>query len=86
VIYGIPHFNGDLTLEDLHTDTAYNTYTRRGLPPGPICNPGAAALEAVLHPASTPYLYFVAKKDGTHYFSSTLAEHNAAVLRYQKRR
>jgi UPF0755 protein len=63
----------------------YNTYTHEGLPPGPICNPGRAALEAVMKPeTSTPYLYFVSKNDGTHYFSKTRAEHEAAVDRYQR--
>jgi UPF0755 protein len=86
VIYGLKNFNGNLTKVHLEADTPYNTYTKRGLPAGPICNPGAASIHAVLNPASTPYLYFVAKKDGTHHFSSTLVEHNAAVLRHQKRR
>ena len=86
VIYGLKDFTGNLTKAHLEADTPYNTYTRRGLPAGPICNPGAASIQAVLNPAPTPYLYFVAKKDGTHHFSSTLVEHNAAVLRYQKRR
>jgi UPF0755 protein len=86
VIYGLKDFDGNLTRVHLQTDTPYNTYTRRGLPAGPICNPGAASIEAVLNPASTTYLYFVAKKDGTHHFSTSLSEHNAAVLRHQKRR
>jgi UPF0755 protein len=86
VIYGLNNFDGNLTKDHLQTDTPYNTYTRKGLPAGPICNPGAASIQAVLDPASTAYLYFVAKKDGTHQFSTTLAEHNAAVLRHQKRR
>ena len=86
VIYGLKNFDGNLKRAHLQADTPYNTYTRRGLPFGPICNPGAASIQAVLDPASTSYLYFVAKKDGTHHFSSTLVEHNAAVLRYQKRR
>jgi len=86
VIYGIPDFDGNLTRAHLITDTPYNTYTRRGLPAGPICNPGAAALDAVLSPAATSYLYFVGKGDGTHHFSATLAEHNAAVARYQLHR
>jgi UPF0755 protein len=86
VIYGLKNFDGNLTKDHLQTDTPYNTYTRKGLPAGPICNPGAASIQAVLDPASTAYLYFVAKKDGTHHFSTTLAEHNAAVLRHQKRR
>ena len=65
-------------------DNPYNTYTHEGLPPGPISNPGRAALEAVMAPDHTPYLYFVAKNDGTHYFSKTVAEHNAAVVKYQR--
>jgi UPF0755 protein len=86
VIYGIKDFDGNLTRVHLNTDSPYNTYTRQGLPAGPICNPGAASIEAALNGTPTPYLYFVAKKDGTHHFSATLAEHNAAVLRHQKRR
>jgi UPF0755 protein len=65
-------------------DNPYNTYTHEGLPPGPISNPGRAALEAVLEPDATPYLYFVSKNDGTHQFSKTRAEHEAAVTKYQK--
>ncbi|MSP60366.1 MAG: endolytic transglycosylase MltG [Myxococcales bacterium] len=63
-------------------DNPYNTYTHEGLPPGPICNPGRAALLAVMQPETTPYLYFVAKNDGTHYFSKSVAEHEAAVDKY----
>ncbi len=69
-------------LED--ADNPYNTYTHEGLPPGPIANPGRAALAAVLNPDGTPYLYFVAKNDGTHKFSATVAEHEAAVTQYQR--
>jgi UPF0755 protein len=69
-------------LED--KENLYNTYTHEGLPPGPISNPGRAALEAVLAPDDTPYLYFVSKNDGTHYFSKTRAEHEAAVNKYQR--
>ena len=65
-------------------DNPYNTYTHEGLPPGPISNPGEAALEAVMQPDATPYLYFVSKNDGTHYFSKTRAEHEAAVDKYQR--
>ena len=83
-IYGIPNFSGNLTRADLEKDSPYNTYTRAGLPIGPICNPGLAAIDAVLHPTATPALYFVAKGDGSHYFSATLAEHNDAVNRYQR--
>jgi peptidoglycan lytic transglycosylase G len=71
-----------LQLED--RESLYNTYTHEGLPPGPISNPGRAALEAVMAPDHAPYLYFVAKNDGTHYFSKTVAEHNAAVVKYQR--
>jgi peptidoglycan lytic transglycosylase G len=65
-------------------DNPYNTYVHPGLPPGPIANPGRAALEAVLAPAESDYLYFVSRNDGTHQFSATLAEHQAAVDRYQR--
>jgi UPF0755 protein len=65
-------------------DNPYNTYTHDGLPPGPISNPGRAAILAVLKPDDTPYLYFVSKNDGTHYFSRTRAEHEAAVDKYQR--
>ena len=85
-IYGIKDFNGNLTRKDLQEATPYNTYVIAGLPPGPICNPGEAALHAVLYPEATKKLYFVAKNDGSHHFSSTLAEHNRAVYQYQKRR
>ena len=74
----------DLTVDDLKVDSPYNTYLHQGLPPGPICNPGRAAIDAVVHPAQTTFLYFVAKGDGTHAFASTLAEHNANVQKYQK--
>jgi UPF0755 protein len=65
-------------------ENPYNTYAHEGLPPGPIANPGRAALEAVMAPDKTPYLYFVSKNDGTHYFSKTVAEHVAAVVKYQR--
>jgi len=86
VIYGIPNFDGNLTRKHLNTPTPYNTYIIRGLPPGPIANPGSAAIEAALFPADTGYLYFVSKKDATHHFSTTIAEHNRAVRKYQLRR
>ncbi len=86
VIYGIPDFDGDLRRRDLSRDTPYNTYTRRGLPPGPIANPGRESLVAVLRPARVPYLYFVSRNDGTHAFAETLAEHTRNVDRYQRRR
>jgi UPF0755 protein len=84
VIYGLIDFNGNLTRKDLQTPTPYNTYLINGLPPGPIANPGRAAIAAVLHPVADPSLYFVSKNDGTHHFSRDLAEHNRAVLKYQK--
>jgi UPF0755 protein len=86
VIYGIKNFDGNLTRKDLATRTPYNTYVIRGLPPGPIANPGQEAIKAVLYPAKTNYLYFVSKNDGSHHFSKTLKEHNKAVIKYQKRR
>ena len=84
VIYGIENFNGNLTRRDLRTPTPYNTYVNRGLPPGPICNPGLASLWAALFPAEASYLYFVSKHDGTHFFSHTIGEHNRAVNQYQR--
>ena len=86
VIYGIKNFNGNITKKDLQTHTPYNTYMIEGLPPGPIANPGSESIKAALYPADTKYLYFVAKHDKTHYFSSTLEEHNRAVRKYQLRR
>jgi UPF0755 protein len=83
VIYGIKNFDGNLTRKHLKTRTPYNTYKIRGLPAGPIANPGQASIEAVLFPEKTAYLYFVAKKDTTHYFSTNLKEHNRAVRKYQ---
>ena len=85
VIYGIDEFDGDLTRQHLRQPGAYNTYLNKGLPPTPICNPGQAAIDAVLNPQAVSYLYFVAKGDGHSYFSTTLAEHNQAVRRFQKR-
>lgn len=84
VIYGIADFSGNLTRKDLKTPSPYNTYTLKGLPVGPIANPGRDSLAAVLQPADVMYLYFVAKNDGSHYFSKTLREHNRAVHRFQK--
>lgn len=85
VIYGIQGFNGNLTRKDLQTKTPYNTYRIKGLPPGPIANPGEASLRAVLYPSDTDYLFFVSKNDGSHQFSKTLSEHNRAVRKYQIR-
>jgi UPF0755 protein len=85
VIYGMgDKFDGNLHKRDLLTDTPYNTYTRNGLTPTPIALPGLGAIQSALHPAQSNALYFVARGDGSSYFSSTLAEHNNAVNRYQK--
>ncbi|MEW6668562.1 MAG: endolytic transglycosylase MltG [Thermodesulfobacteriota bacterium] len=86
VIYGIENFDGDLKKHDLTRETPYNTYVIPGLTPGPIANPGLASIRAVLFPAKTRYLYFVAKNDGSHHFSRTLAEHNRAVNTYQRKK
>ena len=85
VIYGIENFNGNLTKKDLRRPSPYNTYTERGLPAGPIANPGIDSIRAVLYPSNTDFLFFVSKNDGTHYFSKTLREHNRAVRKYQKK-
>ncbi len=84
VIYGIRNFNGNLTKEDLLRPSPYNTYLLAGLPPTPICNPGRDSLLAAVRPAPVPYLYFVSKNDGSHYFSTDIEEHNRAVWKYQK--
>ena len=84
VIYGMgDSYKGNIRRQDLRTDTQYNTYTRYGLPPTPITMPGEAAILAAANPQATTALYFVGKGDGTHYFSSTLKEHNNAVIKYQ---
>jgi UPF0755 protein len=88
VIYGLgDSYDGDLHTVDLRTDGPYNTYTRTGLPPTAIALPGAAAIEATAHPENTDALYFVAsgRGDGSHVFSATLGEHNAAVAQYLAR-
>ena len=88
VIYGImPDFDGNLRRRDLRTDTPYNTYTRRGLPPTPIAMAGRAAIHAALHPAEGDELFFVATGlgDGSHAFSRTKEEHDAAVAEYLRR-
>ncbi len=86
VIYGIPNFNGNLTRADLQTDTPYNTYMRKGLPPGPIASPGKASILAALRPANVKYLYFVAKNDGSHQFSTNYQDHLRAVRQFQRNR
>ena len=84
IIYGMgEEFDGDIRFRDLKKDTPYNTYLRAGLTPTPIALPGLEAIRAALHPAPSNALYFVSKGDGTHHFSATLHEHNAAVRKYQ---
>lgn len=77
-------WDGNIRRTDLKVDHPYNTYVHAGLPPGPICSPGLASLRAAAQPAEVPYLYFVSRNDGTHVFSSTLAEHNRAVDKWQR--
>jgi UPF0755 protein len=87
VIYGMgERFDGNIRRRDLSENTPYNTYVHRGLTPTPISMPGRDAIRAVLHPADGKSLYFVAKGDGSHYFSATLQEHNKAVRKYQLKR
>ena len=76
-------WTGVIHMSELRSDSPYNTYTHNGLPPGPICNPGIAALRAALSPAKTPYLYFVANADGSTRFATSLQEHNANVATYR---
>ena len=76
-------WTGVIHQSELKSDSAYNTYVHAGLPPGPICNPGVASLKAVLHPAKTDYLYFVADARGATRFAATLAEHDANVVAYR---
>jgi len=86
VIYGLKNFDGNLKRTHLETPTPYNTYKIRGLPVGPIANPGTKSLEAAIFPADTKFIYFVSKKNKTHQFSTNLKDHNQAVRRYQLRR
>jgi peptidoglycan lytic transglycosylase G len=86
VQYAMAKERRTLTRADLATDHPYNTYARRGLPPGPIASPGLPAIEAALDPAPVKYLYFVARDDRRHHFSTTVTEHNAAVARYRQSR
>lgn len=86
IIYALKEkglFDGRLHAKDLKLDNPYNTYRYPGLPPGPICNPGRESLRTALYPASDDYFYFVSKNDGSHIFSRTLREHQAAVRKYQ---
>jgi UPF0755 protein len=83
VIYGKKGDKKNITHKDLVTPTPYNTYTIKGLPIGPICNPGKDALIAAIEPASTKYLYFVSRNDGTHVFTTSYDQHRAAVVKFQ---
>jgi len=84
VIYGVDDFDGIITKNHLKSPNPYNTYYIQGLPPGPICSPGREALQAVLTPADSDFLYFVSKNDGSHQFSTNLRDHNRAVRTYQR--
>lgn len=84
VIYGMgDEYKGNIRRKDLKTDTPYNTYVHKGLPPSPIALPSRASIAAALHPADSEVLFFVSKGDGTHYFSKTYDEHRDAVIKYQ---
>ncbi len=86
IIYALKledRFDGNIRLKDKALDSPYNTYLYRGLPPGPICNPGLDSIEAALYPAPVDYLYFVSRNDGSHVFSRSYQEHQKAVIRYQ---
>jgi UPF0755 protein len=78
------YWKRSLSLQDLQFDSTYNTYVKSGLPPGPIANPGIDSITAVIRPAKTEYLFFVARNDGSHAFAETFEEHQANVLRYQR--
>jgi UPF0755 protein len=88
VIYALKklgRWDGNIHHDDLRVDSPYNTYRYAGLPPGPICSPGAASLQAAAQPADVPYLYFVSRNDGTHVFATTLEEHSRNVQQWQVR-
>jgi UPF0755 protein len=86
VIYAIPNFDGNIHKKDLSIKSPYNTYKVKGLPPGPIANPGHASILAALYPETTKHLYFVSRQDGSHQFSNNLKDHNRAVKKYQLRK
>lgn len=85
-VYDLDGFSGPVESAHLKRQSPYNTYVVKGLPPGPICNPGVKSIRAVFYPEDVPYLYFVSNDDGTHHFSETAAEHSRAVSRYRERR
>jgi UPF0755 protein len=82
-VYDLDNFEGKILRSHLKRKSLYNTYIIRGLPLGPIANPGVTSFKAVLYPASVNYLYFVSKKDGTHFFSTSFDKHNQAINRYR---
>ncbi|MDR7427634.1 MAG: endolytic transglycosylase MltG [Armatimonadota bacterium] len=84
VLYALGRRGGPLTAADLLVDSPYNTYRQAGLPPGPIGNPGLAAIEAAARPSSTPYLFYVLRPDGSHAFSTTLQEHLRNIRRWRR--
>jgi UPF0755 protein len=87
IIYALElagRYDGNIRKADLAIDSPYNTYINRGLPPGPIANPGADSIKAVLEPATTDYLYYVSRNDGSHYFSRDFRSHVAAINRFQR--
>jgi len=84
IIYGIPDYDGIIHRSDIRNPHPWNTYVHAGLPKGPIANPGAESIRAVLHPADSEYLFFVSMNDGTHHFSATYGEHAKMVRKYQR--
>ena len=84
VLYSLGEHRETVTYKDLEVDSPYNTYKHVGLPPGPIASPGQAAIDAALNPEANNYYYYVAKGDGSHYFSATYTEHLEAVQKYGK--
>lgn len=86
VLYALGHHKDRVLYRDLEVDSPYNTYRNRGLPPGPIANPGLDSVEAALHPATSDYLYYVARPDGSHIFSRTFEEHQQAIAKARRER
>ncbi len=84
VRYAVKNFKGRITYSDLKNESPFNTYVHKGLTPTPICSPGIDSIKAALDPLVTSYLFFVARNNGSHYFSATLREHNRAVQFYQR--
>lgn len=86
IIYALGRHKNELSFKDLKIPSRYNTYRNKGLPPGPICSPGAKSILAALQPATTPYLYYVAQPDGSHIFTETMEQHKAAILKVKAMR